>query len=251
MGGMDIFKKNKYKENGVMGKKRSRVVSVTVIFLFFITFLLLFISPLIVFSILILHIPLNIIYGVYKRINENNQFRPLSENEWNAMYDRNLIHYSHILNNQIGSSIIHLKAHKSPKVNFRLPKKYRKEGFVWFHLSDEINKNEPLLHSFLNAHLYEGNSRNQKVIVKLKLIPRNRMFIEKSTGYILILGDLNISGEISEEFEWYNKKTYTLIVVKETLKLMIILFYSLMSGARAHIEESKLNKKKVVKLERQ
>lgn len=243
---MKIFKKNKFKENGLMGKKRGWVLNITIGFIFLIMFLTLITYPVLFVTTVICWILSNIIYGFYKKINENTSFRMLTLDEWNTLGERNLIHYSHILDNQIGNHKIYLPAHVSPVANFRLPKKFRKEGFIWFHLSDVNNEKEPELKSFLGAHAFEGNPRNQKVIIKLNSISHDRIYIEKNTNFILVKGDLNITGDIIENFEWYNKKIYLACIAKGSLKGIIILFYSVFIKFRAEFEEKKLKRKEEI-----
>lgn len=255
-GAVFIFKKNIYKQNGVMGKKRKIIletmrmsVFLVIIFLFSITFFLKQYKLLIeMYAILILLVGIlffsNVIFGIYKKINKKKYgFRLLNEKEWFKLKNMNVIHYSHILSGHEGEREIIIPAHTSPRVSYLLPKEYREKGFIWFHIADGLNSEEPVLNSFLTAHLLEGDPRKQKVVVKIEKLPKDRLFIDINSGYLLVMEDLSIKAKVYHNFKWYNEKLYLPFIFKVAVNSYLSLFYVFQHQMKIEFEESRYRKK--------
>lgn len=238
-----MFKKNPLKENGVMGKKREQVLLTTMAFLVILFGVILIVNYLVWLIMVLLWILFNLFYVVYRTLNKRRyEFRKVNNNEWEKLQGKNLIHYTSFLNIDDGKGVINIPCHISPKVNHLLPKRNRQTGYIWFHQADEFDDYEPNLESFLNAHFYEGDPRSHKVVVKLNNLPRERLYIDLKTGYLLIEGDLQIEAETSSIFKWYNEHVYYLSIIKSTLMLFSILFYVVVRQVRVSFEQKKFDK---------
>lgn len=190
----------------------------------------------------------NVFYGIYKKLNKKKYgFRLLSEKEWVKFKNMNLIHYSNILSGEEGEREIFIPAHTSPKVNLHLPKKYREKGFVWFHIADGLKSEEPVLSSFLNAHLYEGNPRKQKIVVKIEELPKNRLYLDIKSGYFLVMGDLSVKANVYHNFKWYNEKLYILFLLNVAVDSYLTFFYDYQHQMKVKNEE--LNYQRKIKKE--
>ncbi|AVK85977.1 hypothetical protein C3943_22020 [Lysinibacillus sp. B2A1] len=247
---MIIFKKNIYKENGVMGKKRGNIMTTILVFIALLIVFPIIISVrlgeydlagvlviLIFISIFLLFI-LNLFYAVFRKIYKKRYgFRPINNEEWEELQHRNLIHYSNVLTVDEGESEVSIPAHARPKVNHLLPKKYRNQGFVWFHLADDVEPEEPLLKSYLSAHFLEGNPRRQKVVIKCGDFPSHKIYLDVNSGFILVKGDVLVKARVYLNFKWYNEKIYILFLIKTTLKASLTIFHIMYHQLKVEIED--------------
>lgn len=244
-----------------MGKKRGNVLNIVIISLFLLLLLPFIIGILfkeyelvtIMLAVLILIIFLlmflNIFYAFYRKINKKKYgFRQINSKELDKLKNINLIHYSHILvDEEEGEREVSIPAHISPKVSYRLPQKYRKKGFVWFHVADGIDSEEPILNSYLSAHWLEGDSMKQKIVIKIEDLPKHRMFVEVNSGFLLVKGDLTVKAKVYHNFKWYNEKIYVPFIIKTTIKTLLTIFYAMYHQVKVELEEflyHRKNKKK-------
>lgn len=165
-------------------------------------------------------------YALYRKLNaEKFAFKLITDDEWEHLCEHKVIHYSNFAQEQSNAIIVHLPAHYSEKTNYLLPREQRNKGFVWFHLSREKNDDEPELYSFLSAHYNEGNPRKYKSVMNIKDLPRDRVYIEKSTGFFLVEGDLSAPAQLFDKFEWYNQKMYWGYFLESTIFTLVNVGY--------------------------
>lgn len=186
----------------------------------------------------------NLFYGWYKSRSKGD-FRLLSEEEWQEFKNKNVIHYSNILDAKEGINDIVIPAHSSFKVNHLLPKEYRHKGFVWFHLCDDNVRNEPNLKSYLHAHFGEGNPRKQKLIVQFEQLPKENIYIHTKTGYIVVEGDLKVTALVLNKFKWYNDKIYLFHILSNVCFDILLIFYYCFIQLNVRIKDRQKEKKVV------
>lgn len=246
-----IFKSNPNKINGKMGKRRMRIYNfslcgisaIIVIPCLYLTFTVnIFFYHITVLS----WISINLFYWEYKRRRKKiNDFRLLSKEEWQRYKSKNLIHYSNVLEFNDGINDVVIPAHYSFKVNHLLPNEYRHKGFVWFHLCDSKDNNEPTLESFLNAHFGEGNPRKKKLIVQLEQLPKDKVYIHLKTGYIVVEGNLEIEAMVINKFKWFNDKIYLSYILSNVWCDVLFVFYNTFIHLKLRIKDWKKDKKVV------
>lgn len=191
-------------------------------------------------------ISINLFYWGYKRRRKRViDFRLLSKEEWQRYKSENLIHYSNVLGFNEGINDVVIPAHYSFKVNHLLPNEYRHKGFVWFHLCDIKDKNEPNLESFLNAHFGEGIPRKQKLIVQLAHLPKDKVYIHLKTGYILVEGNVEVSAMVINKFKWFNEKIYISHIISNVWYEVLFVFYNYFIQVKVRIKDWKRDKKVV------
>ncbi|WP_214607676.1 hypothetical protein, partial [Mycobacterium tuberculosis] len=73
------------------------------------------------------------------------------------------------------TGIIQLHGNSSFRSNYSMKRGESGDKFVWFHLCDERNENEPYFPSFKNAHLLENGPRTYKVIIPASELQRENV----------------------------------------------------------------------------
>lgn len=250
MGAFVVFKKNIYKENGRMGNIRGNIMSAIVVSSFLLMILPIIISVILgnyylaeilfilVFTSTLLLFICNIFYAVIRKIYKKRYgFRLINNDEWEKFEHRNLIHYSNVVTVDEGETVVFIPAHVRPTVNHLLPKKYRKQGFVWFHLADESDSEEPNLNSYLSAHFLEGNPRKQKVVMKLANLPKSKIYLHVNSGFILVEGDVLAKAKVYYNFKWYNENIYLIFLTKNTLKGLLTIFHTIYHRLKVEFED--------------
>ncbi|MFA8440100.1 hypothetical protein [Pueribacillus sp. YX66] len=135
--------------------------------------------------------------------------RPLTDKEWNELSENNAIHYTSLSPEKTEKNEYTLKANPDKQTTKYLTNEFRGRKFVWFHLSDSKFSEEPTMRSFHNAHYLEGNPRPYKYVLPIHSLPRDKTYIIKSAGYILVEGDVTSNSfKLLTNFKWYNDKIY-------------------------------------------
>lgn len=234
-----------------MGKKRSKYFDILIYF-YIALILLVFVltNILVMFFTLTGWMLANIIYGVIKSTYKKKyNFRLINDREWSEIANRNLIHYSDVIETNEGESKFSILPHFNIKVNHALPLKDRNKGFVWFHLSVEEFGEEPFLKSFFKAHYFEGDKRKKKAIIKTKNIPRDRLYYDVSTGFYLIEGELNTKILVKDDFKWFNEKVYYNELIISSLQGFCLLWYLVFNSIIVKIQFYFKQKQKISSLQ--
>ncbi|WP_144597931.1 hypothetical protein [Aeribacillus composti] len=181
------------------------------------------------FFVLVTFIIIFLLYYNYLKYTDKFHIRPIKYEELKTYYGKKLIHYTNYLdddaiNNYHLTGNIRLIGNGNAKANYRMKCKDKSKKFVWFHVEDSINKNEPELESFLQSHLFESNPRKYKIVVNFEDVLDFPLFINPVNGNILVYGDANVPGILYKEFVWYTKRLYIKYILKYSFIIFLLYF---------------------------
>lgn len=161
----------------------------------------------------IVFILINFIGTTYALITKQYYIRELTISEHQNIKFKNLIHYTDFipegeLQNCGKTKFIKVHGNSKARANYSMTWKEAKEEYIWFHLSSKKEGKEPLLKSFLASHATQSTPRKYKIIIKVKDVDLNKIYIRPYDKAILVKGHYYGEGMLEPKFKWYNEKIY-------------------------------------------
>ncbi|MEI4718781.1 hypothetical protein WAG26_26375 [Bacillus cereus] len=177
--------------------------------------------------IFVVYLVISISYYYCLKFSDRYHIRPIRNTEYKKVVLKKLIHYTDYMDElQINhfekTGLIKLIGNSNAKASYRMKRGDKDKNFVWFHTESDSIEKEPDFDSFAESHIGEGTPRKYKIIIDAKHFKKEELFFNPVNGNVLALGDVEVSGEIYEDFEWYNKKLYLWDLIKGTPETFLL-----------------------------
>jgi hypothetical protein len=168
-------------------------------------------------------------YEIYARVTNKYYIEPITHS-LEKINGRKLIHYTNKLTEEElayyeKTGYVKLKGSTSARSNYVMKFRDKKKKFVWFHLENLIQKNEPNLQSFLFTHSVEKRPRKYKIIIDPIHLRKEVIYLRPDNNNIVVLGDIEVPGKIETSFNWYNNKLYLRDLFKSELAITLLPFF--------------------------
>jgi hypothetical protein len=171
-----------------------------------------------------------IFYEAIIRWRRKYYIYPISDQEYEKIKHKTLIHYTNKITDEEynyykETGYINLVGTTRATSNYVMPYRDKKVPHVWFHPGQEIEHEEPEISSYLFSHVSEYKPRRYKVLIRLKDLNKNQLFIRPDNQNILMRGNVQIKGVIQKEFQWYNQKIYFKKIVIPVLRNSMRIYF--------------------------